>query len=133
MTTTIADFIRLNRLADLTDEFDGGTLEFWSGTRPASGATPAGVLQATATLPTPAGTTNHTTFLFTFGTIGDALRVAANTITWARYKTNGGTFVMDVSVGILGAPSTPPEEILMGSTSGSIGAFLHFVNGAIQG
>lgn len=132
MTITISSVVRFARLASLTNEFDGGTLEFWSGARPAGGTTPAGVLQATASLPTPAGAVDSS-FLFTFATIGDALRVAAATIVWARFKSSSGGYVCDVDVALAATPGVPPAEILLGNTSGAIGAFLHVVGGTIQG
>ncbi len=132
MTMTISDTVRFARLAALTNEFNGGSLEFWSGLRPASGDTPAGTLQATAPLPSTAGSINSS-FTFTFAAIGDALRVAADTITWARFKSSSGSFVSDVDVGLALTPSTPPEEILLGATTGMVGAYIHIVAGIVQG
>lgn len=129
--TTLHPTIRFLRLNSTAHALDGGTIEFWSGARAAISDAPSGELQATATLATPAGTTLG--LVFTFTTIGDALRVASAVITWARFKASDGSTVMDVDVGLSTSPSTPPEGVLMSNTSGVTGALLSFSTGTLQG
>lgn len=140
MTTGLSDAVRTARLQAITDLLDGGSILFYSGARPAvAGGSPAGVLQATSVLPAPAGTiavndaVNPSTVTFTFGTVGDALRVAAATIVWARFVDASSVFVMDVSVGLLGSPGVPAEEILLSALTGAVGTFLHVSSGSMAG
>ncbi|MEI8370994.1 MAG: hypothetical protein WCJ31_21420 [Planctomycetia bacterium] len=93
-------------LTDLDKNASAGKIEFYSGTRPATGAgIGAAVLLGTCTLSKPCGTV--TTGVLTFSAItngtGTAGADGGTVSTWCRFTDGAGVFVLDGSVGTSGA------------------------------
>lgn len=85
---------------------NGGSIELYDGTMPATAATAIGVqaLIATFTLPSPAVVAGSAgDGVINLGTVTNATAVATKTASWARVKKSGGATVMDVNVGTSGA------------------------------
>lgn len=110
MAIGIDTTIRNNRLQVIMDALDAGVnagyIEFYTGTRPATGGALAGnTLLGTCTLSKPSGTIANG--VFTFDTISDDQSADNDgTMTWCRFFDGDGTFVMDASVGLSGSTAT---------------------------
>ena len=83
-----------------------GYIEFYSGSRPGTGAAiTAQVLLGTVTLGAPSGTVASGTLTLTTAT--DDLSVDADgTLTWCRVYDGAGTFVADFNCGLNGSGAT---------------------------
>ena len=105
-----------------------GAVRLYDGTRPpVAGASLTGqVLQCTVPLAAPGTTLAGTVLSFNPG--ADGVRVAADTITWARFVDGDGVFVMDASV------STPGSggDVFISSTTGVIGGLLRLTTGTLS-
>lgn len=89
-----------NRLADsFADDFDGGTLEIYSGAAPADpNDPPTGTLLVTINLPTPAFGAAAAGAISKAG-VWSAVAVASANAGYARLKNAAGTRWIDISVG----------------------------------
>lgn len=89
-----------NRLADsFADDFDGGTLELYSGAAPADpNDPPSGTLLVTINLPTPAFGASAAGAVNKAG-VWSAVAVASDNAGYARLKNAAGTRWIDISVG----------------------------------
>jgi hypothetical protein len=108
-----ATSLRSARSTDIKDALDDGagnaTINFYTGTRPATtgGSLSGNTLLGTCTFPSPCGSV--TSGVFTAGTItDDSYADNGGTATWARVISAQGAFVMDMDVGATGA-GTPCE------------------------
>lgn len=76
----------------------GGSIEAWSGTKPASLGTPGGTKLATLTLGSPAGTVAGGVLTIGVVTQSNSLHVSG-TPTFIRFKDSGGTAMADIDIG----------------------------------
>lgn len=80
-----------------------GTISFFGGSRPATGAaiTVQPSAGSVATLTKPCGTVSGGDL--TFAAISPGVAVGGVVITWARFRDGAGSFVADASVGMAGS------------------------------
>lgn len=82
------------------DEYEGGSLTIYSGTRPSTGEEldeyDDAVVLIKFGFPFPCGTVAAA--VLTFGSIPDAVAIATGTATWARVRDADENFVADMSV-----------------------------------
>lgn len=128
MTAVLSPTLRAARHALVIAELDGGSLTFYSGTRPAFGDTSGISAQAVITLTTPAGALSGLVFTLTLPLAG--LRTAGAAITWARFCDSTGTILLDVDVS---STSDGTGDVLLDNTSGSIGAFVEITAATLTG
>lgn len=95
---TISTASRTSMANALLADINGGTIELWNGTKPASLGSPTGALLATLTMGTPAGTVSNGVL-----TIGSVTQTnsshVAGTPTFVRFKSSGGLVRMDIDIG----------------------------------
>ena len=107
MTIGLKDDIRNDRLDLITQYIDAGagpgTIKVYDGTRPAKGAAiTTETLLVTGTFSDPSAPA-ATGGVLTFNAITGGNAVADGTATWARVEDSDGTFIMDMSVGLVGS------------------------------
>ena len=95
----------------------GAVLSFYSGAIPSPGGTPAGTLQAEVQLPQPSGTTAGGTWTSASGV--EAIRVASDTMTWARLHVDGA-WVMDLDVSVVGGSGAVQLDAVTGYLGGTV-------------
>ena len=100
----------------------GARLSFYAGTIPSpggtpAGGTPAGALQAEVQLPQPSGTTSGGTWTSASGV--EAIRVASDTMTWARLQVDG-VWVMDLDVSVFGGSGAVQLDAVTGYLGGTV-------------
>lgn len=118
-------------------DYDGapGFVQFYDGTRPATGASSgSSTLVAALPLAYPCGTVNGTTGALEFASGGNGLVLASLTPTWARIRTNSGVFVADCNCRLIGATPDPsdPEEIVIDALGLTAGAYVIIAGGTIS-
>jgi hypothetical protein len=93
--------LRNNCAADIISTLGANAkLEFWNGTVPATGGTPAGTKLATVTFGTVIGTASGGVIDIDEAGITQSAGTFVNgTPTFARFTKSDGTFVMDVDIG----------------------------------
>lgn len=103
----------------------GGTINFYDGTRPATGgAITSQVLLGTVTCAATCGTVSNG--VLTFGAIAeDSSADATGTAAWARIKDKAGNFVADCSVGTTGA------DINLNSVAITVGGIIRVTSGTL--
>lgn len=117
---------QLQVIADAIDaDTDPGEFRLYSGTRPAPGGTPTGVLQCTLILAQPCATLHATDATLIFATPVEGVRMDDETITWGRFVDGAGNYVMDGDVAASAA------DFLIDSASGVIGALIRFNGGSL--
>lgn len=105
---------------------DGGTVEFYDGTVPATADTPisGNNLLATLTLENPAfGAASNGTI-----TLIDTVAVQATlsgTCTFARWKTSGSAVVMDTTVGTSGTDLTMTDNVFVSGNNIDFATFTY--------
>lgn len=132
LNTQLSD-ATVNGQADyLATSLNGGTIEIYDGTQPATADTAitSQVLGVTLTLGSPAFGA-AVSGLITANAITSGVAVASITPTWARIKKSGGVVAMDVSAGASGANLTI-GAFTSGTTVG-ITSFTHDVKNATSG
>jgi hypothetical protein len=128
MSVSIDVVERVARLQALVDGFEGGSIAFYAGARPAHGTLTGLSLQAQANLPSPAATISGTTL--TLNVPVEALRGDAQPIEWARIFAAGGTrAVMDMDVSGLSGSG----DIKLSNVNGTIGGFVEVTSFTIVG
>lgn len=117
MTIGLSTTLRNNRIAEITSAVgNAGKLVIYSGTRPATGGTPAGTVLATFTLGTPfAGSPSNGVISPTLPS--NATASASGTATFARLTTSADAFVADFTV----TNTAGDGEVKLASTSISSG------------
>lgn len=121
MALGLATTIRTSRATQILDAIDAGagagTLNIYSGTRPATAAAiTTQVLLGTLTFSDPCGTV--TAGVLTFSAITqDASADATGTATWFRVLDSNGSFVMDGAVTVTGGGG----DLTLNTTSITIG------------
>lgn len=99
MAINVNDALANSILAGIQTIFDGGTLEFRTGSRPATaGAAATGTVVASITLPTPSFATPASRSMAKAGTWEDTSADASGTIGYARMKNTGDTQRIDFTV-----------------------------------
>jgi hypothetical protein len=105
-----------------------GLVRLYSGTQPATGASiTSQVLQCSVPLNDPCATLAGTVLTFPSAT-ADGVRVAADTITWARFVDGDGNFVLDGDVTVSGGGGF----VTVSAVTGAIGALLRFFGGSLS-
>jgi hypothetical protein len=121
--------LRTTRITAVKTALDAGggagSIKFYDGTRPAAGGT-ATTLQCTVPLSYTCGTISGQTLTLNPASAGT--RVAAATITWARFADSTGAFVMDANVDVTGSGA----DLELSSVTGSIGAFILMTSGTLS-
>lgn len=117
-------------------DYDGtpGYVQFYDGTRPATGASPgASTLVAALPLAYPCGEINGTTGALEFAAGGNGMVLASLTPTWARIRTASGVFVADCNCRLIGDTPDPsdPEEIVIDAPGLLAGAYVLIAGGTI--
>lgn len=132
MTLGLTTAIRNNRLTQILNALDAnasaGYIEFYNGSRPATGGT-ATTLLATCPLSKPSGTISNgvlTLNSVTNGT-GTAGAGAGTVATWARLKDGSGAFCGDCSVSATGGGG----DIQLNSTTIATGQAVSVTAGSI--
>lgn len=130
MSLSVKTDIRNNWLDTIANAIDAGTgpgvLEFYDGSRPATGGTETTLLgTVTCSEPCAPAATNGE---LTFNSFVDDDNTAADGVaTWARFKDSGGNFVADVDVGESGSGA----DIILNSTNITAGGILRVNSGTI--
>lgn len=129
ISSTLRD-ARLDLIKDAIDlggdEYGGGILRIYSGTRPATGGALGGaVLLLEYDLAWPCGTI--TSGVLTLDSVASTIGLAAGTATWARIVDVDENFVMDLSVTEEGAGG----DIVLSSTLIAISMEVLFISGGI--
>jgi len=132
MSWGLSDALRNARITLVKTAIDAGSLagllRLYSGTKPAVGAAiTTQVLQCTIAFADPCGTVSGPTLTFDAAGSVDGTRVDDKAITWARVVDSDGNFVADAVVSISGGGG----DIIINSTTGSIGAFIELVSGSL--
>lgn len=129
MTIGLPTSVRNAQLDAITTQAgNGALLAIYSGTRPATGAALSGnTLLAELTCGTPFAPASSNGVL-TANAISSVAGAATGTATWARvYKSDGTTFVMDMSVGATGSGA----DLQLNSTAIQSGATVAVTGGSI--
>ena len=109
-----------------------GYVQFYTGTRPATGGTAGGTHVATLPLAYPCGTINGAGAL-EFAGGGNGLVLASATPTWARIRNSANDFVADCNCRLIGDTPDPddPEEIVIDAPGLTAGAYVSIAGGTI--
>jgi hypothetical protein len=131
MSLDLSDSLKGRRLALIASDLDAaatpGAIRFYSAPKPAVGASiTTQVLQAVTPLADPCATLSGT--VLTFATGADGVRVAGDTITWARFVDGDGVFVADANVSGPAGGAT----VLISSVTGAIGSLLRVLSGTVS-
>lgn len=102
-----------------------GKFLLYSGTRPAAGGTPTGLLQATILFAQPCGTVADALLTFVPGEEG--VRMDDEPITWGRMADGDDNYVLDGDVTNMAGSG----DFKIGSTTGIIGAVVRLDEGVI--
>ena len=95
---TISTASRTSMANALLADINAGSIELWSGTKPAALGVPGGTLLATLTLANPAGTV--TNGVLTIGAVTQTNTSHVNGApTFVRFKSSGGLVRMDIDIG----------------------------------
>jgi hypothetical protein len=98
MALTISTASRSNLGTSVLTDINGGSMELWNGSKPASLGSPSGTLLATLTLGSPAGTV--TNGVLTIGAVTQTNSSHVNgTPTFVRFKSSGAVVRMDIDIG----------------------------------
>jgi hypothetical protein len=125
MTIGLSATARNARLDAITTQAGANAkINFYTGSRPATGGTATTLLATVTCGATLAPGSSGGVLTFSATTPGTA--VATGTATWARLTTSGGTFVADMDVGTAG-----PAEIVMATTSIVSGASVSITSGTL--
>jgi hypothetical protein len=113
-----------NALLDArTARFNGGTLEMYTGTQPATGGTaPSGTLLVTITLPATAFSAASSGSAAKAGT-WSGTAVASGTAGWYRLKNAGGTENEDGAIAASGAEMTLDNYSIVSGGTVTISSF----------
>lgn len=131
MSVIISPAGRARRLQSIADSIAGGTLIYYSGTRPAFGTLTGLTEQARVTLDNPCAQVSTTpSVAMSFLTTVEAIRSDGQPITWARFLEANGDIYADVDVG---TTSAGVGDILLDNTSGTIGGFVQITGGSVGG
>lgn len=95
-----------------------GLLQFYAGSQPSPGGAPTGTLQVQMILPKPCGAVDG--YTLTISTPIEALRVGSDPIQWARLFTGTGTWLMDLTVSVIGGGGHIELDSLSGYPGGSV-------------
>ena len=117
---------RGQKIIDALDAGAGaGKINFYSGTRPATGGLVTTLL-ATCVLSDPSATV--TNGIITFSPISDDVSADADgIITWARFVDSNDLFVMDVSCGIAGSGA----DIIFNTTQTKVGGAVQIISAVL--
>jgi hypothetical protein len=124
----IRESTRNKRLQNIADDIDAGSgpgvFKLYSGTKPAPGTTPSGVLQCSIVLADPCSpAVTSATLTFTNGRTG--VRLANDEIAWGRMEDSAGNWVIDGDVTDLAGTGA----FKITSTGGFTGAIVTLTSG----
>lgn len=129
MGISLSEEIRDAYLQAIADKIDSGAtpgeFRLYAGTRPAAGGTPSGALQATILFAVPCGTVADALLTFTPGSEG--VRVDTQTITWGRFTSGDGDWVIDGDVTAAGGGG----DFKIGNINGLLGAVVRLSEGVL--
>lgn len=134
MTLALAPLVRSARLLALLASIDDNVLPakalLYSGVRPAAGAAPAGILQATVTLQKPCGVVVDQTLVVS--TPAEGQRIDGLDISWVRIVNGAGQWRLDGTAGLIppeGEEPDPEADFLFERLDGNLGAFVRLSGG----